>query len=232
MDQGYNTLVDMFGNSTVPVFFSEYGCNKVMPRVFDEVQALYGNQMTSLSGGLVYEYSQEEEDFGLVTINSNSTVSLGVDYDNLQSQYNKLNITLIQSTNATATQLSPPACSSGLITNSGFSTDFNVPAQPDGASDLINNGIKNPTQGKLVDVSETNVPMAVYGSSGVQIQNLAIRKLSNDDTNTPNGDSTSPSGTGSAAKPSSTKGDASMLTIASGSWVFLITFFAMVLTVL
>jgi hypothetical protein len=222
----------MFGQSTVPVFFSEYGCNKVLPRVFDEVQALYGDQMTSLSGGLVYEYSQEEANYGLVQINSNSTVSLGVDYDNLQSQYNKLNITLIQSTNVTATQLSPPACSSGLITSSGFSKDFDIPDQPDGASDLINNGIKNPTQGKLVDVSETNVPMAVYGSSGVQIANLAIRKLSNDDTNTPNGDTTSPSGIGSAATPSPTKGDASMLTIASGPWAFLITVFAMVLTML
>jgi hypothetical protein len=55
---GYNTLVDMFKDSAIPVFFSEYGCNKVMPRVFDEVAALYSNQMTALSGGLVYEYSQ------------------------------------------------------------------------------------------------------------------------------------------------------------------------------
>jgi hypothetical protein len=55
---GYNTLVDMFKDSAIPVFFSEYGCNKVMPRVFDEVAALYSSQMTALSGGLVYEYSQ------------------------------------------------------------------------------------------------------------------------------------------------------------------------------
>lgn len=51
---GYNTLVAMFSNTTIPVFFSEYGCNVPEPRYFNEVQALYGSQMTVLSGGLVY----------------------------------------------------------------------------------------------------------------------------------------------------------------------------------
>lgn len=56
---GYDILVSQFSNTTIPVFFSEYGCNKILPRVFDEVQALYGPQMTSvMSGGLVYEYGR------------------------------------------------------------------------------------------------------------------------------------------------------------------------------
>jgi len=37
---GYNTLVSMFSNTTIPVFFSEYGCNDPQPRVFDEVLSL------------------------------------------------------------------------------------------------------------------------------------------------------------------------------------------------
>ena len=43
---GYDILVSQFSNTTIPVFFSEYGCNKVEPRVFEEVQELYGPQMT------------------------------------------------------------------------------------------------------------------------------------------------------------------------------------------
>lgn len=76
---GYNILVDMFKGSTIPVFFSEYGCNEVQPRVFNEVEALYGKEMTSLSGGLVYEYSQEEADYGLVQINDDN-ITLRTDY--------------------------------------------------------------------------------------------------------------------------------------------------------
>lgn len=224
-------LVDMFKNSTIPVFFSEYGCNKVMPRVFNEVQALYGSEMTSMSGGLVYEYSQEESDYGLVQINDNATVSLLKDFDNLQAQYNKLDISLIQATNPSATQLEAPECSKGLISNSGFETDFDIPDPPEGAEDLINNGIDNPTNGKLIEVKETNVPMAVYGSTGVQIENLAIRLLSNDESNTPGGENTSPT-TGGATPTPSKKGSASTLSVNTGCGILLFSVFMSVLTFL
>ena len=57
---GYDKLVEMFSNSTVPVFFSEYGCNEVQPRTFDEVPTLYGEKMTVMSGGLIFEWTQED----------------------------------------------------------------------------------------------------------------------------------------------------------------------------
>ncbi|OCK83420.1 glycoside hydrolase family 72 protein [Lepidopterella palustris CBS 459.81] len=209
---GYDVLTTMFSNSTIPVFFSEYGCNKPQgtPRVFNEVAAIYGPEMTALSGGLVYEYSEEPDDFGLVVINDNTTVSLRQDYDNLQGQYNKLNITLIESANSTATGLTAPACSTDLISSSGFSTNFTIPSPPDGVNDLINNGIKNPNNGKLVQVTATAVPMAVYASNGNQIQNLAITPLPNDESNTPGGETTT-ANTTSTASPSASptkKGDA------------------------
>jgi hypothetical protein len=229
---GYNLLVDMFKNSTIPVFFSEYGCNKVMPRVFNEVQALYGSEMTSMSGGLVYEYSLEESDYGLVQINDNTTVTLLKDYDNLQDQYNKLDISLIQATNPSATQLTAPDCSSDLISNSGFEQDFDIPDLPEGGEDLINNGIDNPVNGKLVEVKETNVPMAAYGSTGVQIQNLAIRLLANDESNTPGGENTSPSTTGGATPTPSKKGSASTLSVDTTCGILLFSVFMSVLTFL
>lgn len=207
---GYDVLVSDFSNTTVPVFFSEYGCNKVQPRTFTEVQTLYGTQMTSvMSGGLVYEYSQEVSNYGLVILNANGTASLRADYDNLQAQYNKLNVTLLQSGNSTATTLKPPTCKSNLITSSSFNNTFTVPALPPGAQALIDNGISNPNRGKLVTVNQDNVQSTVYGSNGNVIQGLAIKPLPNDQSNTPNGQDTSGSASGSststAPAPTATK---------------------------
>lgn len=210
-NSGYDVLVNMFGNTTIPVFFSEYGCNKVTPRVFQEVGTLYGPQMTVLSGGLVYEFTQEPSDFGLVNVNDNGTVSLLTDYDNLQNQFNQLNITLIETTNSTGTSLQPPRCSSALITNSAFATDFSVPAVPSGGQSLIDNGISNPKTGNIVSVTATAVPMAVYGSNGQQLSNLAIKPLANDDSNTPN-QSNSPTSSGKASGTASSTGTAASAT--------------------
>ncbi|KAF1928054.1 glycoside hydrolase family 72 protein [Didymella exigua CBS 183.55] len=214
---GYTDLVNMFQNSAVPVFYSEYGCNKVEPRVFTEVGALYGSQMTSLSGGLVYEYSQEEADYGLVVINENGTLSLREDFDNLQDQFNKLDLSLIQSTNASSTNIQPPECSMDLITAEEFSTNFTIPAVCPGCADIIKNGISNPQNGKLVDVTDTKPKQTVYGSNGNEVQNLELTKLT--EANTP-GNSSLSSGntgtsTGTAATPSASKtGSASSMSMA------------------
>lgn len=199
----------MFQNSSIPVFFSEYGCNKPagLARPFNEVQALYGPQMTSLSGGLVYEYSQEESDYGLVILNANGSVSLRGDYDNLQNQYNKLNVTLLESTAAGNTQITPPQCSPSLITNSGFSQDFTVPAQPSGAAALINSGISSPNQGKLISTGDLNVKQQIYSTSGKLITGVAVKAVNG--ANLPGGESTSggsvTSTTSGTASPSATK---------------------------
>jgi 1,3-beta-glucanosyltransferase GAS5 len=69
----------------VPPSLSEYGCN-TNTRKFEEVSALYNTEMTSVySGGLVYEYSEEGSKYGLVTINSDGTISEGPDFTALQT---------------------------------------------------------------------------------------------------------------------------------------------------
>ena len=212
---GYDVLVSSFSNTTIPIFFSEYGCNRVQPRTFTEVQTLYGTQMTSvMSGGLVYEYSQEVSNYGLVTLNANGTASLRADYDNLQSQYNKLNVTLLQSGNATATNLKPPTCKSSLITSASFVNNFTIPSVPPGAQKLIDNGISNPNRGKLVDINQDNVQSTIYASNGNVLQGLAVKPLPNDQSNTPNGQDTSGSASGSsttaAPAPTATKKSAAV----------------------
>ncbi|KAF1846750.1 glycoside hydrolase family 72 protein [Cucurbitaria berberidis CBS 394.84] len=226
---GYVDLVNMFNQSAIPVFYSEYGCNKVQPRVFAEVAALYGEQMTSLSGGLVYEYSQEEADYGLVVLNSNGSVSLRQDYDNLQDQFNKLDISLIQSTKPQSTQIKAPECNDDLISAEKFSKNFTIPAVCPGCQDLINNGIKNPKNGKLVDVTETKVKQQVYGSTGVQIQNLELTIVANDGSNTPGGENTSPSGTASAPPQPSTSKKGAASRLSSDMWLCVCLLVAVVL---
>jgi 1,3-beta-glucanosyltransferase GAS1 len=64
-ESGYDKRVAEFSNYSVPSFFAEYGCNTVQPRKFTEVQALFGDNMTSVfSGGIVYMWFQEANNFG------------------------------------------------------------------------------------------------------------------------------------------------------------------------
>jgi 1,3-beta-glucanosyltransferase GAS5 len=56
------------------VSFSEYGC-KDSGRTFEEVATLYSTKMTGVfSGGLAYEYSLEQNGFGVVQIKPDGSV--------------------------------------------------------------------------------------------------------------------------------------------------------------
>ncbi|KAK5118266.1 hypothetical protein LTR85_008246 [Meristemomyces frigidus] len=211
---GYNTLVSTFSNTTIPVFFSEYGCNKPEPRVFDEVLALYGSQMTVMSGGLVYQWTQDSSDYGIVQVYSNATVQLLADYDTLMTQYSKINVTLLESSNGTATSLTPPSCNSDLISSDGFSTDFNIPDPPSGAEALISSGVSSAPTGSIVSVTRTSVQVAVYATNGGQLENLEITPVSG--ANSPGQNSAGVS-TGAASTHTSSAGSSSGSSSASST---------------
>ncbi|KAI1138428.1 carbohydrate-binding module family 43 protein [Hypoxylon sp. FL0543] len=88
-ESGYDVQVKFFSNFSVPVFFAEYGCNTVGGadgRLWDETTALYSNQMSGVfSGGIVYMFHEEENDYGLVKVNGN-TASPMKNYKVLQSK--------------------------------------------------------------------------------------------------------------------------------------------------
>jgi 1,3-beta-glucanosyltransferase GAS1 len=67
-DSGFDKQVEFYQDYPVPVFFAEYGCNHpdgAEGRIFQETEALYSDEMTGVfSGGLVYMYFQEDNDYG------------------------------------------------------------------------------------------------------------------------------------------------------------------------
>ncbi|BCS29942.1 1,3-beta-glucanosyltransferase gel1 [Aspergillus puulaauensis] len=87
---GWDAKVKNFTGYGLPLFLSEYGCN-TNTRDFGEVEALYSTKMTGVySGGLVYEYSQEPSNYGLVKIKNNDLSDLK-DFDALKSAFKKTN---------------------------------------------------------------------------------------------------------------------------------------------
>lgn len=90
-DSGYDKQVEFFSNYSVPVFFAEYGCNNqkggAEARTFDETEALYSDEMTGVfSGGIVYMYFQETNDYGVVKLDGQNAKKMK-NFDALKKQH-------------------------------------------------------------------------------------------------------------------------------------------------
>lgn len=90
-DSGYSDQAKFFKDYSVPVFFAEYGCNEpdgAAGRIFDETTALYEEkEMTDVfSGGIVYMYFQEANDYGLVKVSKNGDAVKQKDFAQLKKK--------------------------------------------------------------------------------------------------------------------------------------------------
>ncbi|KAI5286309.1 hypothetical protein KEM54_006891 [Ascosphaera aggregata] len=183
---GYDVLTNLFRNTPVPIFFSEYGCNEVTPRQFTEVGTIFGDKMSEVwSGGLVYEWTQEQNEFGLVKLESDGSAKLLVDYDNLQAQFAKLDMKKLQSVNSTGSAAKAPKCDPKSITSKGFATDFTLPKLPPGGQELIDNGVKGIKAGKIIEIPNTKVKSKVVDTKGNTIKNLELKIVDDGKSNTP-----------------------------------------------
>ncbi|EAT81985.2 1,3-beta-glucanosyltransferase [Parastagonospora nodorum] len=85
---GWDQKVQKFKDYSIPIFLSEYGCNK-NKRQFNEVASIYGTDMSAVySGGLVYEYSQEDSNYGLVKIDGGKVSEMD-DFTKLKNAFAK-----------------------------------------------------------------------------------------------------------------------------------------------
>ncbi|KAI1432145.1 glycolipid anchored surface protein [Xylaria sp. CBS 124048] len=186
-ESSYDTLVQMFTTTSVPVFYSEFGCNTPAPRIFTEIAAIYGPQMTPVfSGGVVYEYGQEANQYGLAQVNDDGSVDLLADFRTLQSQYAKLDFSKIESVKASGKSVKAPTCSESLIKEDGFNNNFTLPVPPPGVQPLIDNGLTKKINGKIIDISDWKVTQTVKDVDGSVLSNLAVKSIADNDFNTPN----------------------------------------------
>ncbi|KAK4228335.1 Glucanosyltransferase-domain-containing protein [Podospora fimiseda] len=186
-EASYDELVEIFKNADVPIFFSEYGCNTPSPRVFTEVGTIHSSQMVGFSGGVVYEYTQEPNNYGLVNISASGPVTLLSDFYSLKAQYAKLDFKEVQGLKApTTSKPKPPTCDSKLITTKGFHSNFtNIPPPPPGAQDIIDKGVSPKPSGKIVKISDWKVKFDVFNNDGTKVEGLAVKPLADDEINQP-----------------------------------------------
>lgn len=204
-ESGYNTLVDLFKTSSVPVFYSEFGCNTPSPRVFTEIETIYSDKMTGVfSGGVVYEYAQEANNYGLAECNDDGTVNLLSDFATLQSQYKKVDFSKVQNVKATGAKVTAPECKASLIKEDGFNNNFTLPVPPPGAQELIDDGISPKPVGQIVEITDYTVNHVVKNADGTTLSNLAVKPLSEGEINTP-GTTSSSSSTSSSGSSDSTE---------------------------
>jgi hypothetical protein len=179
----YDKLVEGFKETSIPIFFSEYGCNKPQPRYWNETQVMYGDEMTPVfSGGVVYEYTEEDNNYGLVKISDDELQILG-DFNRLKNQFAKIDWKDVQSESASDKAPDAPTCKSSLIEEDGFDTNFTLPTVPDGAKKLIKNGLSPKPSGKIVDISSWDVTLKVKDADGNTMSGLKVVPLDDDESN-------------------------------------------------
>lgn len=116
-----------------PVFFSEDGCNVIRPRTFSDLQSVYGPNMTTImSGAIIYEWTQEPNDYGIIqypdtAIQDGVVVPVGVpspmqpEFDNLKSAWAEASPSSISAVNynPTISVMVCPAATEGIWTIDG-----------------------------------------------------------------------------------------------------------------
>lgn len=120
---GYRDRTNEIMDLPIPAFFSEFGCNTIEPRTFDDIPILLGPEMDNeWSGGIVYEWLEESNNYGIVSYTTQATNSTAAtpipiqpDFNNLQGVWANSTPTGVSSADytPTVTSIACPAMVSG-----------------------------------------------------------------------------------------------------------------------
>ncbi|KAK7994627.1 Glucanosyltransferase-domain-containing protein [Apiospora marii] len=180
-ESGYPELVKDFAETSLPIFWSEHGCNEPVgsPRPFNEIAAMYGrdDMVKTFAGGIVFEYTQESNKFGLVKMSNSkdtekSNVELMKDFDNLSKQYDGVDWNKIKNIKADNIKVvPPPKCSSDMILGKpNFASDFSaIPSLPSQAQGFMDDGVSLDNKGKLLDSMDYKFSQSIMDSNGKQV---------------------------------------------------------------
>ncbi|SSD60314.1 related to Probable 1,3-beta-glucanosyltransferase GAS3 [Saccharomycodes ludwigii] len=152
---GYAILNSSFSSLLhSPILFSEYGCNSNPPRTFTEVsQGVYNGLINTFSGGLVYEYSEENNNYGMVKINPNdNSIMYKQDFINLKNQFAKVSLPVIYESSINNKNDNVIKCDASLIKSKYDEfgvNDFVIVDQPSNIASLIKNGVKPSNVGTI-----------------------------------------------------------------------------------
>ncbi|KAF7729893.1 1,3-beta-glucanosyltransferase gas1 [Apophysomyces ossiformis] len=162
---GYADRTAEFAGYSKPVFLSEYGCNLVLPRQFGEVSAIYGPEMNNVwSGGVVYEWTQEKNNYGLVKIDSKGNAEVLEDYTHLQRALQQVN--LPQRKMSEAEKRPTPGCPAQSDT--WRASTILPPTPSEGACDCMRNNLACVASNKVTNTNGANNTSAL----GAQIDML------------------------------------------------------------
>lgn len=162
---GYDALLTDYEDYSLPLFLSEYGCNAVTPRLFQEIHSVYSDMTPAFSGGLVYEYTQEPNSYGLVEMDHKGNAHMLKDFDTLQAQFSTLQIDLKPKPPVKR----PEQCEPEYL---NLNTPEKIPASF--ATMMITNGVRDVPRGKFVNITTYKTKYQIYDSHDTVVKNKTL----------------------------------------------------------
>lgn len=159
---GYANLQEQAKNFPVPIFFSETGCNKPGPRLFDDQDSIFGPEMVNdWSGAIIYEWIEEANEYGLISYGPKADATatganlvggftragmptpVSPDFDNLSKHWATITPTGVARSDYDTTSVSTRACPTSTV--SGW---------------LVNGNVAIPSLGETLTGSYSSIPSA------------------------------------------------------------------------
>jgi len=186
---GYSQLQANASSYSIPIFFSETGCNTAPPRTFQDQAAIFGTDMADTwSGAIIYEWLQEANQYGLISYGpqvaatatdalagftrSGTPTPISPDYTNLKNQWATLTPTgvALSAYSPSASSLKPPPCPSS--TANGWVVNGDIPLPSVGQSGAATATAANTASGTASSPSASATKGAANG--GKELAGMSI----------------------------------------------------------